>query len=280
MKCRNCGFEAEGDFKFCPDCGAGSRGEYEEYTPPESKNELFKQKLLGMVKDELFMVLCILQTVSVGASVLYGGMNVISILFTIFMWLVWSRARNGILDVGSMRRISGAVYATYVVSWVICGLLGVSAVIMLALSATIDSYVSDIYSALAEIGVSYLYDELIDIIREAGITTNIFGFVFIVLGVVMIIAAVAIALVNIFGTRKLHRFAKSLYIGAGSEDPVVVSANGAATWMLICGIFNGLSALSSLADISNSVMLLASQGCAATTYIIGYVIVKKHITSK
>lgn len=279
MKCRNCGFEADGDFKFCPVCGAEAVTEYDAYTPPESKTELFKAKLLGMVKDELFMVLCILETISVGAGILGGSFNLFGILFTIFMWLVWSRARSGLLDVASMRRISGTVYATYVIEWVVCGLLAVCGFAMFAISSTIDSYVNEIYSTLAEFDIAYLYDELIAILREAGITTNIFSILFIILGIVMVVAAIAIAIVNVFGTRKLHRFAKSLYIGAESEDPVVVSANGAAIWMLICGIFNGLSALGSIGDIS-MIVSATSGACSAAVYILAYVMVKKHITNK
>ena len=57
MKCSKCGFEAATNDVFCPQCG-------ERLIPEEAPISAFKAKLLPALRDPLFLLMCILMSVS------------------------------------------------------------------------------------------------------------------------------------------------------------------------------------------------------------------------
>ena len=166
MKCNNCGYESESEFKFCPTCGVNCEAEAQndepefvsqpqndevqpqpefvsetQYQQPQFQNggfqpepdyvsvNLAKAKILPALKDKLYLVICILMTVSTGLSIIAGSLPIIEILLTVFSWLVYSAAKKDVADTKNLRCISGAVYANYVIMnvaaviLIVCGLL-------------------------------------------------------------------------------------------------------------------------------------------------------------
>ena len=124
MKCTNCGFESISDFKFCENCGAPAPV-LETAEPQGAEN-----RLLSVLKDKLFFVICILFSVSAATAIVNGGIPVFNILFTVFFWLVYSQAQKGIVSAKHLRCISGTVYANYVVVNVVSIILIVCGVII------------------------------------------------------------------------------------------------------------------------------------------------------
>ncbi|MBQ8974685.1 MAG: hypothetical protein IJ072_03040, partial [Oscillospiraceae bacterium] len=125
----------------------------------------------------------------------------------------------------------------------------------------------------------------------------VYGVGFTVFGIVILIAAVVVLLINIFFYRKAHKVARSICVSAETGILSVEKSKGVRIWMLVMGILTAISALNSLAtagiinDFSESFFeelnlhihysplpaVLASI-CTAAAHILGYVWMKKNLT--
>ena len=72
MKCSNCGFETE-QGSFCGNCGCPLNSEPVPLTEAENNRLFTRQKILDLANDNLFMVICVCLSVSVGLSLLFDG---------------------------------------------------------------------------------------------------------------------------------------------------------------------------------------------------------------
>ena len=83
MKCSNCGYESQEDFIYCTNCGTAVAD-----APAVSLNPV-ADKVLAVLKDRLFLVICILMSVSCVAALMCESIPIINILLTIFLWLTY-----------------------------------------------------------------------------------------------------------------------------------------------------------------------------------------------
>ena len=242
MKCPNCGFESEMNYPVCPQCQA------------QIPANPAAQRILPMLKDALFLVLCILVSVSCVMSISVGSTSIIDILIAVFLWLTYAQSHKDIADAKHLRCVSGAVYANYIVTSVLAGLLVVLGLLFNAVIGFVTSDPMFLETALA--GVSEvdleMLNEILAIVPSA-----------IILAVFIFIAAIIVVL-NIFSMRYIHRFVQSVYksIEAGALNLKHVSA--AKTWMFI---FGGFSAISIFSAEGTTAMIAVASECAA--YIIG-----------
>lgn len=263
MKCNQCGFESEQSFSYCLRCGAGPQ-------PVCVSQNGAAVSVLAALKDNLFLVICILMSASCVLSLAASNLPLITILTTIFLWLTYAQSRKDIADAKHLRCVSGTVFAQYVITYVVVGLL----LVVGALCATVFTffaYDSEIMDALLgsfmEIDGSYA--------AYLGAIASISG------GVIMIIcvfAAALVALMNIFSIRYIHRFAKSVYQSIETGVLDLKYANATQIWLFIFGAFNGIGTLISLStDLTAS--LSSAAGCA-TCILAGLLIRKYFIPEK
>lgn len=252
MRCINCGYENEEDARFCVNCGSGLA---------YNRNPL-EGIMSRLLKDNLFMVICILYTVGVAFSLLGGEIQVIRILMTIFLWLLYVQHRKGIVDSNYMRCISGTIFASYVVRWVICGLLVICGCFLIATAILMESSSrwSMVYSAVRpyidgynRIGTAY-----------AEVFLTIFS-------LALIFGSIIAMVINVAGMRSIHRFAQSLYTSFDDGRLNIVKCGTARVWLMIFGIFAAFSALTSGGAYS-----LFGEGCLAAALILGSILVKKY----
>ncbi len=260
MKCYKCGNEIGEGFEVCPVCAA-----------PLMPTSPFANKILTVLKDKLFLVICILMSVSCVTSVFSGGgLPLIAILATIFLWITYSKGREGIVNVGSMRSVSGVVYAEYIIINVCAIIFAVVGILLGGLISLIGTSTELMQSYMEGFSISGLPVE-IDITEALAI-----GLGWVVAGLFVFIGAIMLV-VNIFGWRKLHGFVKSVYVGVQNCGTTpVVNARVAKIWLWVFGIFAAIGALGSM----SSFLLLISNGCAAATYIIGAILVDRYFVEK
>lgn len=256
MKCIHCGFESEQEAVFCAQCG-------NMQTAPVNT---IAETVLSCVKDPLFLTLVILNTVSCGAALLCGSLPLLSVLATIFLWIVYAKGRKGIADAESLRSLSGTVFANYIITYVLVGLIVVCAFLFAALLSIIQNGGS---LALDEIvnGLSIAEAEYIDLIESilsiSGVTVMI----------LFLIVAILVFLFNFFGFRKIHGFIKSVYQNVQSGITDVRFAKAAKNWLVVFAVLTGISVINS---IGTDIVLALANGCHVAVLILSSVLIGKY----
>lgn len=289
MKCHNCGYEKEGNFAFCPQCGTSQNNnpqsepaptptptptgapaptpEAPKYYTAEQHNAnagAASDYILTTLKDGLFLALCILFSVSTVFTVFSGSFSVINILITVFLWLTYTQAQKGVASKVHIRCLSGTVFASYVVNYVIAGVLAFLGLMIILFGAS--------SSALLTQALQYAYEE-----AGLGYSDLIAGYIgaaAVFIGFILIIAAVAVAVINYFATHSIHLFVQSVYKSIGEEKSYLAKVSTAKTWLMVFGILEAISAVSCLAD--GSFIAFIATGSAAAAEIIGSVLIKKY----
>ena len=99
-----------------------------------------------------------------------------------------------------------------------------------------------------------------------------------VIGVVLIVLGVLLILVNIFYTRNLHKFTKSLCTSLKSDTYDIRKAKTSHAWMIVSAVFTILAFAGSAALAKDvfDVMSVAKELCSIITIILSAVMIKKH----
>ena len=270
MKCNKCGFESERDFEYCMNCGAASRDNNAVPVEAVSLNPA-ADRIMSALKDNGFLVLCILMSISCLMS-LSGGLPLINILLTIFLWLTYADAQKGFANEKHLQCVSGTVYASYIVTnvasiiLIVCGvLLGV----VLEMLAGTAEFVEGFNEAISQ------YDLGEFVFSYEDIPQAFMGLVGVLIGVVFAVIGAIAMVINILGMRKIHRFAKSVYQGIMCQNPNFENPRAAKNWLMVLGVLSAIGAVVSL--LSEPVTAIAS-GCEAAAAIIASVLIDKHLT--
>lgn len=249
MKCPKCGFESEVNYPVCPQCQA-------EIQPNPAA-----QRILPALKDTLFLIICILVSLSCVLSISLDNFSVIDILIAVFLWLTYAQSRKDIADAKHLRCISGAVFANYVINYVWAGLVVLVGVLFAALIGNLSA-LEGLLTDVADTDLSAV-TEMLSVVPSVLILV-----VFLVVGAVMVVF-------NIFSLRYIHRFAQSVYksIEAGVTD--LKHTNAAKIWLFVYG---GLSALDCLSADGVTALLLAAVNCAAC--ILAGILINKYLINE
>ncbi len=287
MKCIYCNFEHAEPFQFCPHCGADNRYSAPVSVAPVSVApvNVAAERILPALKDNLFLAICILISISTGFSLISGSISVINILLTIFLWLTYSKGRKNIVDSNHLKSISGTVFASYVINFVLYGLvifLGIIfALIFVLASANTElneAFMEGFAEGLRISGMSpYEFEAMMgDIGMGFESFTSVIGWVFFL--VFTIVGTVGI-IINALSLGKIHRLAKSTYKSVESGFLALNKVNAAKNWLIVLGVFSAISALSTLAS-GEFLATVAAGSDAAASIIAGVLINKKLISAR
>ncbi len=248
MICKICGAEFEGSTDVCPLCTDSQ---------PTNINQAANKINLAL-KDGLFLTICVLISISTLFSVIIGGLPIINILLTIFLWLAFYHSKSN-LNSTHIRSISGTVFAYYILLYVIAGVLIFTGTFYSMVLKTMFE-LSASFPELAEL--TTYYREILKYNEEfMPIINTIIAFI-------MFLIAAGIILINIFGIRKIHKFIKSVYQNSDKNNNNFLYAASASSWLFVIGGLNifislttfrsiGLiSTLSTLSSISYGVALI------------------------
>ncbi len=260
MKCNKCNFQSEQDFAFCPNCSAPAG---EPVPAVEPVPNPVGEKVMAALRDKMFLAICVLMTVSAFLGLASGGIPVFQILFSIFLWITFSKVRKNIVDTNQLKNLSGTVYAQYVVFnvagciFVVCGVVSV---VLLALSGSLGIF----DSLLSQFGLF-----------SSGLSgAFVFASGWLLLVVITVIAAAMLA-VSLLGWRKIHRFAKSVYTSIESYSESIQYAAAAKNWILAFGIIDAVSAIA-----SGDFTTFLAGGCSAAAAIVAYLLINKYLASE
>ncbi len=267
MICNNCNQQCADTDVFCSNCGATLEKETAApasepvVSQPVISNEVnpVVQKWQQIFSHSLFLVMAILVSCSAVFSLFEGtfvfSIDVISVLFTIFFWIIFASAKKNEVSAKHIRWISGTIYAQKIVNWVIVGVLGFLALISI-FSASMLGEILDTFN--------YNFDrEVYAIIANVGLSVF-----FVIFAVVLLLIAAAVVVINLLYISPAHQVAKSLYNGFIDVNKL----RTIRTWSLVLGIISGVGALVSIGDGFASFI---SSACVAATFIVAYVWIDK-----
>ena len=257
MKCLNCGFVYDNEFATCPNCGA---------TAPEAEPINFNpigDRVSAALKDNLFLALCISVSVSTLFSILGGGLPVITILLTIFLWITYSKTLRNEDTSETIRCISGTVYAQYIIDKVSAILCIVSGVLFFIVK---NNILNELEKASSNSEFKKLLEEFPAFTEIAPeLLIKLMGPCFIIIGVVTY-------LINFFGMKKIHRFVKSTYQGMNFKVPFLENPKATRNWLIVFTVMYGLSTLGSMPYIVS----LGANGGIFVALIITVILMNKY----
>lgn len=265
MKCSNCGYESQEDFIYCTNCGTAVSG-----APAVSLNPV-ADRVLAALKDKLFLVICILMSAATVLPIISGGgLPIINILITIFLWLTYAQSTKNYANPDHIRGISGTVYASYIINnvlaviLVVCGfIVALTFGIVADVAELIDIIKLELNNAGVDLATFGLGEEIFSIIGWA------LGFVFVLAGAVMLVF-------NILGMRKIHRFVKSVYVGILTQNGAFEKPRAARNWLIFFAVCSCISTVSAL---GGNIMTLIANGSLAAAEILAIIIINKYFLS-
>lgn len=278
MKCNYCGFESNKDYQYCPQCGAVMEKKEDSFTPPPQTDFVYEtptpqpeHKIVSALKDKLFLVVCILVSTCCGLAFLGGGLPIIRIFLTVYMWVAYSQTKNNTLNPNHIRNISGTVYASYVVNNVLAVFIIVLGLLFSVLMTFITSNAEVLTKFYEELEAT-VGSEIVDLFSQYFVSFA--GLIGVVISLIGIIAIV----INIIGRKTIHKFIKSTYMNMSMPTEQIQKVSKAYVWLLVFGILNAVSALSSSGD--GALMIFLSEAAYSAALIITAILVKKYFSEK
>lgn len=290
MNCIKCGKEIPDNSAFCPFCSNPVAKSVDDFKTETAENPTVenadaegqtvivnpvREKILPFFKDSLFLAMCILVSVSTVFSVFSKNISVLHILFTIFLWLIFSKAKQNAIDIKNMRNVSGTVFAYYVIIWVAIGITALGSVLSII----------GLVAAGNAVGFSRLLNQILSkssgVIGGSDILSNLISgsmiaAIAIAFIIIILVCCIAASLINIFAMRNIHKFARSLYVSAANGVFAFEEVKATTIWLLILGIFRGINSLTTINDLTAFV----ANGSISAAYIVAYVLLKKYFKPK
>ncbi len=257
MKCLNCGLVYDNELTSCPNCGTVA-----PVAEPINFNPI-GDRVSAALKDNLFLVLCISVSASALFSFLGGGLPVITILLTIFLWITYAKTVKNEDPSESLRCISGTVYAQYIidkVSAIICIVSGV----LLVLAG------NGILNEIENLSSNAEYEKLLE--KYPAFDEISFTLFLKLIGPCFIILGVLTYLINFLGMKKIHQFIKSAYQGMNFKVPFLEKPKATKNWLIVFAVIYGLSTLGSIPHI----IALGTNGGIFVALIITIILMNKY----
>lgn len=260
MKCTNCGYESQEDFTYCASCGTKAQID---------NTSSITNKFLTILKDKLFLMLCIFLSVYCVFSIAGGAIPIIVILACVFGWIAYAKAQKNTLDYDQIKNLSGCLYAQYVVTNVVSIICIVVGILLIVFAGALSTASDLIFSLANEFNV-YLWD-LGDTAQEVAM------FIGYIAGAVLLVVGVLFLLINVLGIRKIHKFTKSIHTSIKTQVEDYKCVKSAKKWLYFFAILSGISLVSTLTiDIVNSIGSIGYCGFL----IVSICLVEKYFVNK
>lgn len=230
----------------------------------------------------MFLAICILTTIltvvgsftitlSEGEFSTSYGVDVLTLLITIGLWITYSSAKSAEspLKKSGLTMVSGTIKAIRILTWVSTSIILVSGVIiavaaLLAPDAFYDEFVEGVReefnsAEFREAMTALLGQDFIDTYLRDVDYSALIPIVLVALGIILCFTMVIALIFNVTFYKRLHQFAKSMCRCAEDPDALPEHANTVAIWLLVLGILSIFS------------------GLTGVVMILGYVFIKKYI---
>ncbi len=276
MYCNHCGASIDGQTVFCPNCGAPVQngtapengtppyGGYAPGAPTPAGSRLF-----AVIRDNFFLALCILLTVSAGLFILSGSVPLLTILAVIFLWILYSEGKRGQLAVVQFKNLSGTATAAYVLWWVAVGFLALAAVLLLLLIPVFEA--NNVSLAALWLRIT----EALGTLLPAFLIHLLTRYFFLLLFSALILGSIS-AVISLLATRSIRIFLRSVAQSAQTGVPAFLKCQKARSWLIVLAVLSGITALSTISAGRFFPALASGSMCAAE--ILGAMLIKKYFS--
>ena len=278
-----------------------------EYASQESSDgSWIADKLRSVFRDQLFLVIAILMsvaclagsfTINASNGTVHLSFGIITILFVIGLWLIYAQSRRDDPSfISGLSFTSGVIKAYKIVIWVVIVALLVAAILcFIAGPALMRSFSFD--------GIEFIFggditselpqdviDEIPDLINQDKFA-HFSSFLFVGLGVIMIVADVVLLIMNLCYIKRLHIFTKSLCDSAKTGIYDVKNAVPSKNWLIVGAVFSIIGAVGSIGlsgsaseiagiriSTGGSALNFVASACSAAAAIIASIMIKRHFT--
>ena len=273
MICQRCGHENDLGAIYCTACG-------EPFAPPPQIHNPVSSRFLALFRDKLFLVLCVLISVSIGANFLAGaGLSITGAIILGFLWALYADAKKSVVKSSNIRVISGTLFAEFIldiVGAVACVLMGV---LFAAASVFLNGLSADSEVAAA----------ILQALKEANFYLKVSGFsvpiswqtvkgLLWISSAIMLFGALEMIVVYAIGYRKLNRLTKSAYKGVESGELEIAGLGGVKVWLVLFAVVNGLSAMLKL--LSLDLFGVASDATKIAAIIVAIKLMENHLSTE
>lgn len=258
MEYENNNLEAE--ITPCPNC----ESEEQIVAPVQTVAD----RVLPALKDGMFLAICILMSASCVISLSMDNVPLIGILATVFLWLTYAQSCKDIADAKHLRCVSGTIYAEYIIAYVAAGLLVLIGVLFTAAFTFLTQNPDLLNRTLS------LFTEMDEVTYRILHTFASVSSLFILL--IFLFVAGFIVLINMFTTRYIHRFVKSVYKSIETNTLELKRVNAAKICLYI---LSGFSAVSALSCLGNPLQLL-SHGSSCAITLLSALLIKKYFIAE
>lgn len=240
MKCSKCGVEYDIMHGCCPNCGEVAVPkqvvvEVKHDAPPVKEVNVNpgQEKILALLKDKMFLLICIFLTVSCALSITGGAIPVFPTLIAIFMWILYAGAKKDIVKENQINAIKTTIRVEYILSNVVN--------IFLILAGIATCLVMVLFAGVMEtlaIGLMEFLEDDLGIPMFLSLSANTITILFCgILQLSSTIAGIYGLVVNLLFLRKINNFAKEVHNNAIIKNSNYTTALSAKKWIFAYGIF-------------------------------------------
>ena len=255
-------------------------GEFYEAPVPD-KGAVFAEKIRALFASKAFLTATIAYTVMAGAALIWGTLDVFSILFTIGMWLAYTSASKAMHPLKDMKFLSGVVKAYYIVSIIGIVFLILAGVLLIISGPSVANAESEVQNIIDTVDRNFVFNWNSVVVDEEVTISSLGGFLLyvssmlemsvakflgtfmVIMGIVFIFAAVISILINEFFIHKLSKQMKravtALELGTDTE----LKLGGIRVWFIVIGVLSAISTLSVLTSFD--LIMLAMEGASAVS---------------
>lgn len=211
----------------------------------------------------LFLAAGILLTISAFMSLIGGTIDILGVLYSIAFWLIFTNARANKPITGT-GLFCGTAKASWIITWVVAGILAVVGIIVMFLpSAEISTFVDYSFRFDGEmVPADDIFDHAFSMFGEHA---------FIWLGILMLVIALLLALLNILFTRRFMVFSQSVASSIDRSGAVLAEAEPTRKWLMAIGILSCLGILGVLGENETAIQSV----CRGVSMILGSLWIKE-----
>jgi len=270
MFCPHCGKQIPPQSIFCSHCGQPVTRVSQSAAPAAVNGYVTTGSIKALLATPQFLAICILQSIGTFLQLSGGGFPPIAILFSVALWLSYAAGRSSepYFKTVGLKIAYGTLLADWILTWILIGLVLIGGLLVCFGSSFLSLFmVPDFFGGYG------WNSPAANTFLPAALGTVVAA----LLGGLLIVAAGAMAVVNIFFTYRCYKFSRSLFTAAVTGGGILFKPASVRVWLMVVGILSCLSVFGLFGGLFASMAAIGSC-CTGAAAIVASVTIKKYLS--